>query len=223
MGALSQERLLAALRWKRRHRVDPLRAPLYIESNPLLSGFAEVIHQVWESAIVIHVVRDPREHVRSSLNHGTASGLKGWCNRYVPFWYPDIERILDLDEAPGRVGLAAGVWAVMNQRLRAHCSQHPDYHLLHYERIFDDTHSGLQELCGILDLEFLGANARVNPSQRINASRLAEIGPWPSWSAEECRELERICQPLMGQYGYGHEPEWREKLAAGAESVQSPR
>jgi hypothetical protein len=211
-GALSQERLLSLLRRKRRRHVDPLRAPLYIESNPLLSGFAGVIHQVWENPIVIHVVRDPREHVRSSLNHGTASGLKGFSNRFIPYWYPDISRILGLADEPSRVGMAAGVWTVMNQRLRT-CSQHPDYHLLHYESVFDRSYSGLRELCGILGLEYRDANAPVAPTQRINASRLQVIGPWREWSARDCRELERICQPLMREYGYGNESEWRAKLA----------
>ena len=56
------------------------------------------------------------------------------------------------------------------------------------------------------------AGAAVAPTERINAARLGVIGPWREWPAEDCREIERICQPLMGEYGYGNEPEWRARL-----------
>lgn len=214
VGAVSRSRLIALLRRKRVRHIDPLSAGLYVESNPFLAGYADVLREVWSDLAIVHIVRDPREHVRSSLNHGTASGWKGLANRYVPHWYPDVTRILKLKEPPGDVGLAAGVWTVMNRTIRDAAPHYPRYRVFHYEQVFDSEHSGLREICDWLGLGEPRAGAGVSPSERINAGRLDAIGHWPEWTPEQCAEVERICQPLMGEYGYGRETQWREKLRA---------
>lgn len=222
VGALSRGRLVALLRRKRQRYVDPLRAPLYVECNPFLAGYADVIPEIWPDPTIIHIVRDPREHVRSSLNHGTASGWKGLANRFIPFWYPDVAKILDL-EGLGPIGIAAGVWAVMNRHLRDSSQHYRRYCLLHYEKVFDANYSGLREICQLLGLAYREADAPVSPKQRINAGRLDVVAHWRDWPPADCRELERVCRPLMAEYGYGDEPEWRAKLAAGVATPGGPR
>ena len=69
-GALSSAAVARLLEAKRR-RIDRLSADLYVESNPFLWGAVDVFEEVFEGATIVHVVRDPREQVRSSLNHGT--------------------------------------------------------------------------------------------------------------------------------------------------------
>jgi len=215
VGAVSREHLVALLRRKRRRHVDPLDAELYVECNPFLAGFADVLGDVWTDPAIIHIVRDPREHVRSSLNHGTASGWKGLGNRLIPYWYPDIAKILKFDGL-GPIGMAAGVWTVMNRRLREASHRYRRYALLHYESVFDENHSGLREICERLGLAYRDADAPVSPTQRINAARLNVVGPWQDWSPAECRELQRVCEPLMAEFGYGDEPAWRAKLEGDA-------
>jgi hypothetical protein len=161
---------------------------------------------------VIHVVRDPRDHARSALNHGTGRGLKGAANRLLPYWFPDVRRVLRLDHRPSWIEAAAGMWAIANQRLSAAAPRYRDYHLLHYERIFDASHSGLRELCGILGLDYREAGAAVAPSERINPGRHDALPPWREWTAAQCRALHAICSPQMQQFGYGDEPEWRARV-----------
>ncbi len=221
VGALSRERLVALLRRKRRRHVDPLHATLYVECNPFLSGYADVIGEVWTDPVIIHIVRDPREHVRSSLNHGTATGWKGLGNQFLPYWYPDVGRILNL-KGLGPIGMAAGVWVVMNRLLRDSSQRYRRYCLMHYEKIFDENHTGLREICERLGLEYRDADAAVSPNQRINAARLDVAAPWRDWPSADCQELERVCQPLMAEYGYGDEPEWRAKLAGDGSASGRP-
>lgn len=213
-GALSGDRLVSLLRRKRRRYVDPLDAALYVECNPFLAGFADVIGEVWTDPTIIHMVRDPREHVRSSLNHGTASGWKGLGNRYIPYWYPAVEKILKL-EGLGAVGKTAGVWTLMNRQIRDARQRYSRYRLVHYEKVFDANHTGLREICALLGLTYREADAPVSPKRRVNAGRLDVVGHWRNWSSADCRELERVCQPWMAEYGYGDEPEWRAKLESG--------
>jgi hypothetical protein len=205
--------LRALLAWKRRHYDDRLDAEFYIESNPFLSGFVDVIGDVWDAPIVIHVVRDPRDHARSSLNHGTGRGLKGLANRLIPFCYPDVRRILPLDHAPSWIERAAGLWSIVNRLLCDAAPRYPHYHLLRYEDLFDDSHSGLRALCAILGLEYRERGIAVSPETRMNESRLTALPDWREWSREQCLSLDRICAPLMRDFGYGDEPEWRERVA----------
>jgi hypothetical protein len=214
-GALSDERLRALLAWKRRRFDDRLEAELYVESNPFLSGFVDVIGEVWDAPIVIHVVRDPREHARSSLNHGTGSGLKGLANRLVPFWYPDVRHILALDHTPDWIERAAGVWSIVNAMLCEAAPRYPHYHRLRYEELFDASHSGLRALCAILGVPYREGDAAVAPGERMNASRLRTLPGWREWSDEQCAALDRICAPLMREFGYGSEPEWLERVGRG--------
>jgi hypothetical protein len=215
-GSLSDDRLRALLAWKRRHYDDRIDTEFYIESNPFLSGFADVIGDVWDEPIVIHVVRDPREHTRSSLNHGTGSGRKGLANRLIPFWYPDVKRILALGHEPSWIERTAGVWAIANRLLCDAAPRHAHYHRLRYEDLFDDSHSGLRAICEILGLPYREHGIAVSPEARINQSRLEALPDWREWSREQCLALDRICMPLMREFGYGDEPEWRERIARGA-------
>ncbi|MBW2666775.1 MAG: sulfotransferase [Deltaproteobacteria bacterium] len=214
-GSLSDDRIRSLLAWKRRHYDDRLDTDFYIESNPFLSGLIDVIGNVWDAPIVIHVVRDPRDAVRSSLNHGTGSGFKGIANRLIPFWYPDVRRILALDHAPSWIEHAAGVWAILNQRLCDAAPRYPHYHRLRYEDLFDDSHSGLRALCTILGLPYRERGTAVTPGARMNQSRLAVLPDWREWNQQQCLSLDRICAPLMREFGYGDEPEWRERIARG--------
>jgi hypothetical protein len=213
LGVLSKPRLAALLRATRGARGDA--PPLYVESNPFLAGFVEVLGEAFDDPIVIHVVRDPRDHARSSLNHGTGSGWKGLANRFVPFWYPNVQRILELPSRPSWLGQAAGVWTIFNRMLSEAGPRYGRYHLLKYEELFDASGDGLRQLCGWLGLSYHDAGLTIEADQRINASRRNVAPPWREWPAVWCRELHDICGPLAEQLGYGDEPEWRERLEAG--------
>ncbi len=211
-GVLSDRSLRTLLAWKGR-REDPGGGDLYIEANPYLSGCADLLGDIWENPTIVHVVRDPREHARSALKHGMSRGLKGRLNRYLPFWYPNVRRLLDLDHRPNWLEMAACVWRLFNSLLQEAAPRYDDYHLLRYEEIFDDSFSGLRRLCGILGLDYRDEGSAVSPSERINRGRLKILPPWPEWTAEQCRQLHSICSPLMEEFGYGTEPKWLARIS----------
>jgi hypothetical protein len=210
-GALPGAALAPLLAAKRR-RVARLDADLYVESNPFLWGAVDVFREIFEDATIVHVVRDPREQVRSSLNHGTGRGRKRLAGSLVPFWYPRLPR------GPARgdwFARAAGFWCVVNEGLREQGAACTDYRLVRYEALFDSTHSGLRELCEWLGLPFRGSGSPVDPARRINRSQGSALGGWRSWSDEQCATLHRIAGPLMAEYGYGDESEWKQRVGAG--------
>jgi hypothetical protein len=213
-GRLSREDLCARLRSARRRALDSAGEGLYVESNPFLSGFVEVLDEVFHEPLVVHVVRDPRDSVRSALNHGVGRGAKALASRVVPYWYPNVRALLKLDHAPDWIERAAGLWMILNRTIAEggmHCRH---YHRLRYEDLFDARNSGLHALCGWLGLEFPGPGAAMTPTERVNPGRLDVMPAWPAWSASQCAAVERICRPGMDQFGYGNEPEWRQRVAS---------
>jgi hypothetical protein len=219
-GALAPSRLLPLLSRFRARRVAALgpEKTLYLESNGFLYGFTEVLADLWPDVSVVHVVRDPRDWIRSALAHGNDRGIKWLAGAFVPYWNPDPRRLpagVAPDESAGLIGRYAAAWTVINQTIENARSACPNYLRLRFEDLVDERASGLRDLCDHLSLPFREGGA-IAPDERFNASQRESVGDWQDWSASECRCVDRICGPLMREYGYGDEPEWRERLGADA-------
>ncbi len=220
-GAVSRQRMARILVRRRTRTADLVDADLYVESNPFLWGAVDLFDEVYDEPVVVHVVRDPRDQVRSSLNHGTASGFKGLVNRFVPYRYPRLP-------AGGRprdwVERAVGLWAVVNHRLSELGPRCAGYHFVRYEHLFDETNSGLRDLCARLGLDFAGAGASVDPAERINRAQGSATPDWTRWTDAQCATVHQIAGAAMARYGYGGEPEWLARVGPnpGTDSRMSP-
>jgi len=214
-GALDRKRLLPLLSRLRGRFVERLgrNATLYVESNGFLYGFLEVFAELWPDVAVIHVVRDPRESIRSALGHGNDRGLKRLAAAVVPYWLPDPERALGLRGPLSLIERYAATWTIINQSIDAHASACPDFLRLRFEDLLDERASGLRSLCAHLGLGFCDGGG-ISPQDRFNVSRRHPVGHWWDWSPCECRRVEEICGALMRRYGYGAEAEWRARLEA---------
>ncbi len=219
-GAVDPQRLRSALVQFRARRVESLRerADLYLESNGLLYAFVDLMTELWPDLSVVHVVRDPRDAIRSALGHGNDRGLKRLAGAIVPHWLPDPRRTLGIERPLTLVERYAVAWAVINRTIQQQGGQGPHYLRVRFEELVDERASGLQAICAHLELPFRdedgeggGTDARVSPHQRFNASR-HEAASWTDWSPGECRTVQELCGELMQEYGYGGEPEWRAKL-----------
>jgi hypothetical protein len=215
-GALDRAQMLRWLSRLRARRVARLRpeTAIYLESNGFLYGFTEVLSELWPDVAVVHVVRDPRDQIRSALAHGNDRGLKRLAAAVVPWWHPTPGATPGLeppDPASGLVGRFATSWRVINQKIedaRPHC---PDFLRLRFEELVDADASGLRALCAHLGLDFREGGS-VAPDQRFNASTRVALPDWHDWSPVACRAVETACGPLMRSYGYGLEPEWQARL-----------
>jgi hypothetical protein len=212
-GALSRERTRTLLSRRSPRHVDCEGADLYVESNPFLWGAIDVFDDVFDRPTIVHVVRDPRDQVRSSLNHGTASGLKAVANRCIPYWYP---KLAGAPRPSDWVGRAAELWVVVNARLSEYGPRCADYFFVRYEELFDESNSGLRALCERLRLPFAGAGSPVDPAERINRARGHALPGWSEWSDDDCITLQRIAGDLMQRYGYGGEPAWKRRVGSGS-------
>lgn len=80
-GEATKEHLIGVISSRRRQLLASVSTPIYLESNPYLFGAADCLHEIFENPVIINIVRDPRDYVKSSLNHGNARGLKHLLNR----------------------------------------------------------------------------------------------------------------------------------------------
>jgi hypothetical protein len=164
-------------------------------------------------ATVIHIVRDPREVIRSAINHGSTSGARQLANKLIPYWFPDVSKVIPTESRWSQVAKFAGQWRVVNQMLAEVGRDNPHYHQFRYEDIFDTQGSGLQQICSILNLQYPSDSALISPAQRINRSTKSIISGWEDWSSVVCKQVHAICAELAYEYGYCKEPEWLKRVA----------
>ena len=192
----------------------------FIESNNFLYGLIDLMPELVSDPVIIHIVRDPREFVRSTINYGAWYGYKWFASKFVPYWFADLREHLHPYKNPSVAARFAAQWAHVNLALQKGGNGNPGYRCLKFEDIFKPPYEGLRHICDILGLAYCDGKDGLSPEEIKNPSRYNFIGSWPSWTAQECRELQEICGPLMAQYGYGGEPEWLEKL--GEKSAPLP-
>ncbi len=205
-GAINRERLHQLLRGARRRHIKQAQ-PFYIESNPWLWGFFDALVELEPQPTIIHVVRDPRTYVRSTIRHGNRQGIKRAANVIVPYWYVPIKQVLaGRPQTP--ISRFAAKWRLVNQYLIDRGQAYPGYYRVKFEQLFDEHETGVQQVCNAFDLPYPGASATISTNNRINRGKLKDLGHWSDWPAAWQQELHTICSPLMQELNYGTEPEW---------------
>lgn len=211
-GAVKQpflHRLLYSARIRHIQRAESF----YIESNPWLWGFFDALTQLEPRPIIIHVVRDPRTYVRSTIRHGNLQGLKQIANAIVPYWYVPVNHVLN-GKPQTPVGRFAAKWRLVNGYLQERGTDYEGYFLVKFEELFDADETGVQQVCAAFGLPYPGQGATVSTDNRINRGKLKDLGQWQEWPQAWRQELHTICSPLMQEFGYGNEAEWIDSLGS---------
>ena len=191
----------------RRKRIAAGAARLYVESNPFLCGFIDVLDEVLGEVRVIHIVRHPGTYVTSALDWGSLSGLKGVASNSFPYWVCKPEL---LEAQPVRSWgemsepeQLAWRWANTNRYLnRAEALLGDRYLRIRYEELFDPGQRGLDRIVNWLGLAAAaeGPDERVLPT--LNASRRGDhLRHW-DWPPELRDRVIDLCGDLMELYGY---------------------
>lgn len=206
-GRLSRDELVRLLARCRRKLVASIQAEYYIESNPFLGGFLDVLADVFHNAAVVHVVRDPRTYIRSGMNFGTFRGLKGLAARLVPWWLPRPELMPGWTGPPwSRMSPAvrlAWYWAMLNAHLNRGQELYGERYLrIRFEDLFARDGSGLRRLTDWIGLPWDDRLVQCANGEKVNASRDAGFPRFADWSAPLKQQVMEHCGPLMELYGY---------------------
>jgi len=204
---LTNEQMSQMLRRKRQRLVSQIDQPNYVESNPYLYGFVEVLGEVFQRPKVIHVVRDPRTMIRSALNFGAQSGIKRIVTALLPYWLIKPDRVEENPERRWRdmsaVERIAWYWRTVNSHLDQGSKVYgDDYTRVRYEDLFSSDGAGIRQLIEKLGLEERPGVLEELLASRVNRSRGNVMPAWPDWPEADCKALDHQCGELMRQYGY---------------------
>ncbi len=205
-GKLTSEQLVTLYKESRKALFAQTGEPVYIESNPFLHGFIDVLDQLVPTPKILHVVRDPRTYVTSYLNFGGISGKKSLATRFIPFWMLKPEKYEPESGLNWRamtdVEKLAWRWDRINRVLDCGAELYGErYRRVKYEDIFSDLPAGLSEIMNFAGLETKPENFNIDQAP-INASVDKRKEGWAEWSGEDRRQLTDICADSMARYGY---------------------
>ena len=206
-GRNTKGEMIQLLEAARQKLCASVKTPIYVESNPYLYGFLDVLGEVFDRLRIVHITRDPRTSVRSAINFGAHSGLKRLFLAVVPYWTIRPEH---LNSHPQRtwsqmsiVERLAWYWRVVNSHLDRGAELYgEDYRHFRYEDLLRSGGEGLQELA-----DWIGAPQNTQAladlvQHPVNRSRRREVAEWEDWPEADRQLLLQHCAELMQTYGY---------------------
>jgi hypothetical protein len=225
-GRMTRDQLVVLLASSRRKLLASIDRPIYVESNPYLGGFIEAFGDVFDAPRIVHVVRDPRTFIRSSMNFGTFRGVKQLAQGLIPYWLPKpehcagpcVKRWGDMAE-PERL---AWYWELINRELnRGQELYGPNYLRVRFEDLFARDGSGLHRLTDWIGLPRNEELAAASNSENVNASGKGRFPKWDEWDAQLKEQVLGHCRKLMVLYGYDLEKQATVPLSAGALGLEA--
>ncbi len=188
------------------------------EVNLPLRSFLTSVAACFPEAMFVHIVRDPRDHVRSGVNWAEQHPVNRWFKLHMPFWSekpPAFVAGARGTSARDRIfGIAAWNWYASNTAYSDLENIVSNYSRLYFEDLKADPVHFLNRMLDIAGYPCDEGRALL-PSLVTAADRNASQGnfpSWPEWPDEYINVLDRMCGPLMQKYGYGQEKEWHERL-----------
>ena len=194
--------------WKARARLlEKVESRFYIEANPFLFGFLDVLGDVFRDPVIVHVTRDPRTSITSVLNKGSHHGVKKLFLDWIPYWTVRPE---DLETSPRRVWnemslieRTAWYWSLVNRHLnRGSDIYGSNYRHYQYEYLFRDDGKGLKDLIDWLGIEECADTFPTLLKSKVNVSSFNYAQSWNQWSEEDRSSVLKHCHSLMKNYGY---------------------
>lgn len=175
-------------------RMQNMTTGVYGEVNSILRCHADAIRDVFPGVVLVHLVRDGRDVVRSILSRNTFTwrspySLGIYPGRNDPWkgYWPEMDRF-------ARV---CWYWQVENKRLRESVGK-----IVQFEKILSGYQYFFKEIlepCGI----YLSKEAwESSISSPRNITSKFTVPKWENWTLEQKKKFEEICGDEMIQCGY---------------------
>lgn len=206
-GHHSKDDMARLLQSKRKKILTNIETPIYVESNPYLYGFLDVLGNVFDRPQIVHITRDPRTMVRSAINFGSQRGLKWLFSAVVPYWTLRPEQ---MNPNPSRkwwemtpVERMAWHWRIVNEHLSRGAELYgEDYRRFRFEDLFHAERPGLSDLADWIGVSHVAPALAKMASRPVNRSKRNDVANWDQWADSDRKALLDQCGQLMQYYRY---------------------
>ncbi len=175
----------------------------YVESSNFLFGLMPALDPLIHRMAVVHLVREPVSYIRSHLNKGFWTGIKGFTARHIPGWLESLDK--DILRSGDPVMILAARWIYVNTIISNYEKDYP-YLLLRFEDLFgkapETAGKALNALRG-----FIPCTPETDPepekwlSKAINMSSKERCVRYPV-EDKHIDYLRSQGSPLLSKYGY---------------------
>ena len=198
-------------------------ADYIVESYTQWFGLLPLLPDAFDNHKVVGLIRDPRTWAVSIMNHGTRFGHRDWITK-LGLRHLDPTMIGDTDFVDRWPVMSSFEkicwhWQAISTLVHEHVRSSSDARLFRYEDLFradnrvDHFTDMLNFITSFPSREFPYELSDEVLSTPVNASRQGGHSDWRSWDRQQALQLQRVCGPLMEQFGYGTEPEWNRLLS----------
>lgn len=182
----------------------------YVEASCLVYGLAEPLLEVIDTAIVAHVVRDPKTYIRSGMNWGVYRP-GGRPLNLLPFrrLAPPQFTPWSLSE---RVSWArkdqferlCWAWTAMNAHMRRTTESTDRGATVRFEDIFDaeNGYPGLVQLSRMIGVEPTDEALNAFAERPVNAATKGKFPRWSDWTEEQREMVRNLCGEEAAHHGY---------------------
>lgn len=165
----------------------------YGEVNPFLRRHAAALIGTLPQARFFHLVRDPRQTVRSLMSREIFGPKDPMAAAIFP---PDGDQLLPQWHTLGRFGQVCWLWAADNHYLRTTIG-----HTYKFEEILGDEGTFAHLIQHLrLDTE-PGVWARMT-GKIVNDTPHKGFAPYSKWTSAQKKTFDQICGPEMAHYNY---------------------
>lgn len=201
------------------------RKPIYFDANNHLYALPYLAPRLYPNMKVIHIIRDPRDYVRSHLGWALNRPKSHLANFWLPFWQPNGYLAGDMTRRQwsglDMLERFSWIWLYKNRVIEKIKDGMTPFLQLKFECFFRKFDiDAYKELIQFIGLPFKGETLEEFQTPK-NQSRRAPFGRWPKWSDKQCAKLDRICGEFMRKHDYGNERLWKEKVDRGYRLIES--
>lgn len=222
IGQVDTDTFRSRILRSRRQYHENRKEPMIVESHAQWWYLAGDLPHIWPDSKLIGVIRDPRTWVRSWLNHGRRYAENDRV-KLIPPGRLTPEQLGQDDYASrwsdwGAFEKLAWEWTIIYGNLQRGIFENPNGRMWRFEDLFGGDTRHVTELVEFAathgDKTYKIGDLSSFTDHVANASKGA-ARDWQSWTPEQAAHVDELCGPLMAQFGYGEEPDWKALVADG--------
>lgn len=214
-GLISREIAAQQLLAGREHICESLHVDsndYYIETNACLNPMVDVVAESFPTAKIVHVIRDPRDYVRSAYSWRVRSS-GGGMTYYLSD--DDLRRRItsdDVDESGcqwqqlNRFQRCCWSWMHHDSLIRTAIAGSERALTIKFETLVAGDLTGFEhvvDFLGLADRQIVfGEPLRQLLHKRVNSNREYLLPAWTDWSQQHRREFDALVGPYMEECGY---------------------